>query len=223
MHAREWRQLRQHDRGLGPELVPGRKIQRIWGHGVRAVRSGHVCIVRGSDDLLVGGRGLLRLGRRRLRSGRVPCWCVFGDGRVGMHGLRARCYTGSTAQSSCALSSGGYYVAAAGATAPSQCASGRYSGTGSSFCSICPLGTTSDVGSSTCTTSDAGYIAPSAEIYAIAIDSSLVVAGVNADDFNGDYEAQDEFKDALESVLVETVFSDLVDDEAVLISTVVPH
>ena len=125
-------------------------------------------------------------------------------------------YSSAVAQSSCALSNGGYYVVSSGTTAMTACAAGRYSGAGAAYCSLCPTGTTSDVGEASCTTTDAGYIAPTPEVYEVTIASSVTLDGVDADAFNDDATANDQLSSALAFVLVEDLFTNLVESAQVL-------
>ena len=122
-------------------------------------------------------------------------------------------YTADVGQSSCALSSGGFYVATTGATAPSECVTGRYSGSGSTFCSLCAEGTTSNYGASTCVPSDAGYIAPTAELYEIALASSIVVLDASFDGASPTDEAS--LRAYFGERLVDDLFSDMIDTAAI--------
>ncbi|KAH8063311.1 hypothetical protein JL722_2476 [Aureococcus anophagefferens] len=111
-----------------------------------------------------------------------PAGYYSGSGASACAACEVGRYADADAQSACGLSDGGYYVPLEGSTEPFPCASGRYSGSGASFCQICGPGTTSDEGSAACTTSDAGSIAPSAEIYVITLASALNVDGASSAD-----------------------------------------
>ncbi|KAH8068260.1 hypothetical protein JL721_6835 [Aureococcus anophagefferens] len=110
-----------------------------------------------------------------------PAGSYSGSGASACVACEAGRYAPGEAQSRCALASGGTFVAWSGATAAAACSSGRYSGSGATFCSLCADGTTSDEGAATCRPTEAGYIAPTAEIYELAIRSSLVFASGDAD------------------------------------------
>jgi hypothetical protein len=124
-------------------------------------------------------------------------------------------YAAALGAATCATTTGGQYVGTLGAVSPSTCASGRFSGAGYRFCPLCPLGTTSDEGASSCTKVDAGYVAPINELYEVTTDSALVLYGVDAAALNADEAANLQLQEALETVFVDDMFSELSDSATI--------
>ncbi|KAH8062745.1 hypothetical protein JL721_8649 [Aureococcus anophagefferens] len=161
----------------------------------------------------------------------VPCPTgrYSGSGQSECTACGATTFAAANGSTSCSLADGGYYVEASGAASQTACPGGFYSGSGASactaceegsgsgasFCQICATGTTSKDASATCVTSDAGYIAPSAEVYGLEIASSLVFDGVDVDLFNSDPASQAAYADALAELLASDPFSELVDSVAI--------
>ncbi|KAH8060193.1 hypothetical protein JL722_5155 [Aureococcus anophagefferens] len=114
-------------------------------------------------------------------SEQVPCAAgtyAAGNGASSCAACPAGSYSDSSGASSCALADAGY-TAGAAASEQALCPAGSYSGSGAS--ALCADGTTSDAGAATCRPTEAGYIAPTAEIYELTIRSSLVFASGDAD------------------------------------------
>ena len=65
---------------------------------------------------------------------------------------------------SCSSTAGTYAPSRGLAEAP-QCAAGRYSSAGSSYCAICPSGTTSEAGAAACAAATGGSVAAEPTTY----------------------------------------------------------
>ncbi|KAH8062471.1 hypothetical protein JL722_3389 [Aureococcus anophagefferens] len=129
--------------------------------------------------------------------------CSLRLGPGGLPRLRGGRFAEDRAMTSCALVSGGTYVATTGAVKPLECAAGRYSGAGASQCALCPEGTASSAGASTCAATDAGTVAAEEVTYAVTVDSSIELANTTAADFNNDTAANDDLKKVLEAAYVD--------------------